>query len=154
MRIPRQPFFGVTSAFLYYMALVFGGKGVAELQEGGLVSTTIVQWGPRLPALGIYPTLESLSLQGVLLALFLFGVLWTFVIEPRRLRVTSVLVPDAPPAAPTAVSPPESPASVSYDIDMLRQPERLDADPAELWAEADRPKRRQKARRAPAIPRT
>ena len=36
VRLPLKPFFAVTSAFLYYMAFVFAGKGVAELQEGGL----------------------------------------------------------------------------------------------------------------------
>ena len=50
--IPLKPFFGVTSAFLYYMAFVFAGKGIAELQEGGLIGTTIVPWAPRIPALG------------------------------------------------------------------------------------------------------
>ena len=39
LRLPLKPFFGVTSAFLYYMAFVFAGKGIAELQEGGLVTT-------------------------------------------------------------------------------------------------------------------
>jgi hypothetical protein len=60
VRLPLRPFFTVTSAFLYYMAFVFAGKAVAELQEGGLVGTTSVPWAPRLPALGIYPTAESL----------------------------------------------------------------------------------------------
>jgi len=91
VRLPLKPFFGVTSAFLYYMAFVFAGKGVAELQEGNILPTTIVPWAPRIPALGIYPTSESLAAQGVLLVLLIVAVLWTFVIEPRRLRMTSVM---------------------------------------------------------------
>ena len=47
VKIPLKPFFGVTSAFLYYMAFVFAGKGIAELQEGGVVGTTILAWAPR-----------------------------------------------------------------------------------------------------------
>jgi high-affinity iron transporter len=86
LRLPLKPFFGVTSAFLYYMAFVFGGKGVAELQEGGYLPTTIVEGAPRVPALGIYPTLESLLVQGTLLGLLLAAVIWTFIIEPRRSR--------------------------------------------------------------------
>jgi high-affinity iron transporter len=35
LRIPMRPFFAITSAVLYYMAFVFAGKGIAELQEGG-----------------------------------------------------------------------------------------------------------------------
>jgi high-affinity iron transporter len=84
VRLPLKPFFGFTSAFLYYMAFVFAGKGVAELQAAGLLSTTIVSWAPRLPALGIYPTVETLLAQAVLLILLLVAVLWTFFIEPQR----------------------------------------------------------------------
>ncbi|MEO8294797.1 MAG: FTR1 family protein, partial [Gemmatimonadota bacterium] len=94
VKIPLKPFFAVTSAFLYYMAFVFAGKGIAELQEGGLVSLTPVSWMPRVPGMGIYQTVETLVAQGVLLGLFLFALLWTFVIEPRRMRVTSQLVPE------------------------------------------------------------
>ena len=91
VRLPLKPFFAVTSALLYYMAFVFAGKGVAELQEGELISTTIIAGAPRLPALGIYPTVESLAAQGVLLGLLLVALLWTFVIEPSRPRRGAVL---------------------------------------------------------------
>ncbi len=93
VRLPLKPFFGVTSAFLYYMAFVFAGKGIAELQAGGLLPTTVVSWAPRLPGLGIYPTLESLLAQGVLLTLLLAALLWTFVIAPHRLQNTVALSP-------------------------------------------------------------
>jgi hypothetical protein len=137
VRIPLKPFFGVTSGFLYYMAFVFAGKGVAELQEGGLLSTTILPWAPRLPALGIYPTVESLSIQLVLVALLGFALVWTFLIEPRRLAVTSELVPES---QPTVRPTPTAPAEV--DLDFLRSLERMDADLAELRAEVERLKRR------------
>jgi high-affinity iron transporter len=142
VRIPLKPFFGFTSAFLYYMAFVFAGKGIAELQEGGVVGTTVLPGGPRLPALGIYPTLESLALQGVLLFALVAGLVWTFVIEPRRLAVTNVLVPetgagDGEPAERGSVAPPvERPARL--EADMIRSLERMDADLAELRAEVER----------------
>jgi high-affinity iron transporter len=85
VRLPLKPFFAVTSAFLYYMAFVFAGAGIAELQEAGFVSLTPVSWAPRLPAVGIYPTAETLAAQGVLIALALVALLWTFVIAPRRM---------------------------------------------------------------------
>ena len=84
VRLPLKPFFAVTSAFLYYMALVFAGSGIAELQEGGFVSLTPVSGVPRVPALGLYPTVETLLAQGVLVALALVALVWTFVVEPRR----------------------------------------------------------------------
>ncbi|MGH7580076.1 MAG: FTR1 family protein [Gemmatimonadales bacterium] len=84
VRLPLRPFFAVTSAFLYYMAFVFAGAGIAELQEGGIVPLTPVPWAPRVPALGIYPTVETLAAQLVLVVLALAALVWTFVIEPRR----------------------------------------------------------------------
>jgi high-affinity iron transporter len=74
VKVPLKPFFAVTSAMLYYMAFVFAGKGIADLQEAGIVKTTVVGWAPRLPALGIYPTVQSLALQGVLVLLLLVAV--------------------------------------------------------------------------------
>lgn len=137
VKIPLKPFFGVTSAFLYYMAFVFAGKGTAELQEGGVVGTTVLSWAPRIPALGIYPTLESLALQGLLLALLLAGLMWTFVIEPRHLRVTNELVPEPGiPSSGAGVAPVGRP--VGLETDMLRSLERMDADLAELRAEVER----------------
>jgi high-affinity iron transporter len=76
VRIPLRPFFAVTSAMLYYMAFVFAGKGVAAFQEGGLVRTTVLEWAPRIPVFGIYPTAESLALQGLLVALLVFAIVW------------------------------------------------------------------------------
>jgi high-affinity iron transporter len=142
VRIPLKPFFGFTSAFLYYMAFVFAGKGIAELQEGGLVGTTVLPWAPRIPALGIYPTAESLALQAVLLVLFMAGLVWTFVIEPRRLPVTNVLVPEQVAetsrtvAATIEAGPVERPLRLEHDI--LRSLDRMDADLAALRAEVER----------------
>jgi high-affinity iron transporter len=78
MRLPLKPFFGVTSAFLYYTAFVFAGKGVADLQEGGWIGSSPVSWAPRVPTLGIYPTVQSLTAQGILLVLLVVAVAWTF----------------------------------------------------------------------------
>jgi hypothetical protein len=95
VRLPLKPFFGVTSAFLYYMAFVFAGKGIAELQEGQVVGTTVVGWLPHLPALGISPTLESFLVQGALLLALVAGLLWTFLLAPRRTGAMDTAVPAA-----------------------------------------------------------
>jgi high-affinity iron transporter len=102
LRLPLKPFFGFTSAFLYYMAFVFAGKGIAELQEGALIPTTILPGWPRVPALGIYPTVESLMAQALLVALLLVALIWTFVLAPRRR--TEPFPPPSPPAKPVTVS--------------------------------------------------
>ncbi|HEV8303635.1 MAG TPA: cytochrome c/FTR1 family iron permease [Gemmatimonadales bacterium] len=77
LRVAMKPFFAVTGVMLYYMAFVFAGKGVAELQEGRIVPLTLIDGAPRIPVLGIYPTLESLVLQGLLVLLALVALVWT-----------------------------------------------------------------------------
>jgi high-affinity iron transporter len=75
VKIPLRPFFAVTSALLYYMAYVFAGKGINELQEGNVVSRTRIPGFPHVEALGLYPTVETLIAQAILMALLLFA-LW------------------------------------------------------------------------------
>jgi high-affinity iron transporter len=138
LRLPLRPFFAVTSAFLYYMAFVFAGKAVAELQEGGFISTTIVLGAPRVPAIGIYPTVESLTAQGLLLALLLVALVWTFVIEPRRRR-------RGPQPAPEPLQPepaPGIPAPVPQEAsrELLRSLDRMEADLGEMRSEVERMK--------------
>ena len=108
VRLPLKPFFAVTSAFLYYMAFVFAGKGVAELQEGGTIGTTVATWAPRIPALGIYPTAESLAAQGLLVLLAIAALVWTFIVAPRRPGVAkpNASEPASPPAADLPVPTP------------------------------------------------
>lgn len=139
VKIPLKPFFAVTSAFLYYMAFVFAGKGMVELQEGGLMSYTPVSWAPRIPEMGIYPTVESLVAQGVLVFLFLVALAWTFLIEPRRMKVTSELVPEPAKSRMDTRSQIEG---IQVDRDVIRSLERMDADLAELRAEVERLKQK------------
>ena len=50
VRIPMKAFFAVTGALLYYMAFVFAGKGVAELQESRVVGHdghSVARMAPR-----------------------------------------------------------------------------------------------------------
>lgn len=78
MRIPIRPFFLVTSVFLYYLAITFAGRGVAELQEAGWAPTTPLNGWPRVDFFGIFPTVETTLAQGVLVLLLLYAVavLW------------------------------------------------------------------------------
>lgn len=76
LRIPLRPFFAVTSGLLYYMALVFAGSGIKELQEANVVPRTMIPGFPHVDLIGLYPTVETLIAQGVLIVLLLFA-LWT-----------------------------------------------------------------------------
>jgi high-affinity iron transporter len=78
VRIPMRPFFTVTSILLYYMAFVFMGKGIRELQEGNVMRITVIPGGPHLEAMGIYPSVETLTAQGILIILLLFATVRTF----------------------------------------------------------------------------
>jgi high-affinity iron transporter len=75
VRLPIRPFFLTTGALLYAMSVVFAGKGVHELQEAGIVGVTNVASVPQIDFLGIFPTLETLLAQGVLVACVIYGVL-------------------------------------------------------------------------------
>jgi len=68
-RIPIGIFFRATSILLYAMAVVFVGQGIASLQEASRVSATFLNYVPTIPMLGLFPTVQSLGAQAVLLML-------------------------------------------------------------------------------------
>jgi high-affinity iron transporter len=75
MRLPIREFFGWSSALIVVLAVVFTGKGVAALQEAGALAVDTVDF-VRVPLLGIYPNLQGLALQSLVLALVLAGFGW------------------------------------------------------------------------------
>jgi high-affinity iron transporter len=75
MKMPLRAFFGTSSALLYLLALVFVGEGVKDLQAIGWFRETPVA-APQLPFLGIYPTLETLLAQCVLLLALVAALFW------------------------------------------------------------------------------
>lgn len=71
IRLPLRPFFLGTSILLSVMAFTFVGSGIKELQEGNAVSATPVAGISSIDLLGIYPTVETLAAQAVVLILML-----------------------------------------------------------------------------------
>jgi high-affinity iron transporter len=65
VRLPLRLFFAVNSALMYLLAVVFAGKGVAALQAAGKLPMNGIDF-PRIDVLGVYPNLQSLGLQLVL----------------------------------------------------------------------------------------
>jgi high-affinity iron transporter len=84
VKIPMRPFFTVTSVLLYYMAFVFAGKGIRELQEGNLIGITVLRGMPSVPSMGIFPSMETLVAQLILLTLFVFMIVKTFLPASSR----------------------------------------------------------------------
>jgi high-affinity iron transporter len=113
VRIPLRPFFSVTSVLLYYMAFVFMGKGVHELQEGGVVPINVLRGFPTIEGLGFYPTWQSVLAQLVLLGLFVFAVAKTF--WPKR----SVALPTVPVEAAPAGEVVADVASLTAEVERL-----------------------------------
>jgi high-affinity iron transporter len=80
LRLPLKPFFLGTSVLLFVMSVAFTGSGIKELQEGNVVPVTMLPFNFTVDILGIYPTLQTLIPQAVLLALTIV----TFVLQIRR----------------------------------------------------------------------
>jgi high-affinity iron transporter len=141
VRLPLKPFFGITSGFLYYMAFVFAGKGIAELQDGGVVPNTILLGWPRVAALGIYPTVESMLAQAVMALLAGVALVWIFGVQRRRdaLAYAAGGQPETP--TPTGDGDPSSAPRTGHPEPeelMLRSLERMEADLGALQAEVER----------------
>jgi high-affinity iron transporter len=75
-RLPIGKFFAYSSALVAVLAVVLAGKGIAALQESGLVAVTSAGWVPRIPVLGIFPTVQGVTIQLVTLAILLIGFAW------------------------------------------------------------------------------
>jgi high-affinity iron transporter len=67
LRLPLGPFFTVMSWLMCVLAVVLAGKGVAALQEAGVIGASLVGI-PSLPVLGIFPTVQTLAAQGAVIA--------------------------------------------------------------------------------------
>jgi high-affinity iron transporter len=71
LNVPLKYFFGATGTLLYIVAFIFAGNGIKELQAAGWVSTTPLKFPPQAPLLGIYPTLETVAAQTLMLCAFI-----------------------------------------------------------------------------------
>jgi high-affinity iron transporter len=82
--IPIGPVFSVTSVLLYGLAVIFAGQGIASFQESGLVSATFIAHLPTVPMIGLFPTVQTIAAQAILLILALAALI---VPMARRIRI-------------------------------------------------------------------
>jgi high-affinity iron transporter len=68
VRLPLGLFFGASSALIAIMAVAFAGQGIAALQAAGRLAVSPLDV-PSIPLLGIYPNLQGVALQVLLVAL-------------------------------------------------------------------------------------
>jgi high-affinity iron transporter len=76
MKLPIRPFFIGTSILMYIMAIAFAGGGVKELQEADIITVTPVDFVHSIEVLGIYPTIETLLPQVVMVFIVLVSVMY------------------------------------------------------------------------------
>ncbi|MDR1914480.1 MAG: FTR1 family iron permease [Clostridiales bacterium] len=86
IKLPLKPFFLGTSILMFIMSISFVGSGIKELQEGNVVGVTPVSGISSVDILGIYPTLETLIPQLLLLLLTLV----MFLIQVRKWKKVRV----------------------------------------------------------------
>ncbi|HEX9933373.1 MAG TPA: FTR1 family protein [Allosphingosinicella sp.] len=72
-RLPIAQFFNWSAILIAVLAVVLTGKGVAAIQEAGLIGVTPVPAAPSLPILGIAPTAEALGAQVAVLLILILG---------------------------------------------------------------------------------
>ena len=75
-RLPIGKFFSYSSALVAILAVVLAGKGVAALQEAGLVSIQPLTALPRISLIGLFPTLQGVLAQAATLLALLLGFGW------------------------------------------------------------------------------
>jgi high-affinity iron transporter len=73
VRLPLRQFFSVTGGLMFVLAIIFAGKGIAALQEAGIIISSPVNF-IRIDILGIYPNLQGLLVQIALIAVAV--ILW------------------------------------------------------------------------------
>ena len=91
-RLPLSALFGLTMGVGAYLSVAFFGNAIRELQILDLLPyTSMIGTIPRLDIniaslTGIYPTLETVLGQIILLVVYLVGAVYVLIIRPRRDR--------------------------------------------------------------------
>ena len=84
VRLPLKHFFTGTAALLYALSVIFTGKAVLELQVAGWLDNTYLRSVPTISWLGVFPSLQAILSQLVMILLPVLG--WLLI----RLRSSQV----------------------------------------------------------------
>ncbi len=83
-RLPIGKFFAASSALVAILAFVMVGKGVAALQKVGVFEISPIQF-PQIELLGIYPTMQTVMAQLLILAVIISSVTYN-IRSAKRLK--------------------------------------------------------------------
>ena len=71
-KLPIGKFFKFASYMVSILAIILAGKGIMAFQEAGYIPITPIDIIPRIDLLGIYPNLQSISTQLIVLAIIVY----------------------------------------------------------------------------------
>ena len=71
--LPIAKFFRYSSWLMAILTVILAGKGVAALQEAGILDIRPLAFVPRISVLGLFPTVQSVGAQLLLLAAIVLG---------------------------------------------------------------------------------
>jgi high-affinity iron transporter len=74
--LPIGKFFAYSSALIAVLCVVLAGKGVAALQEAGILGIRPLDGLPRISVLGVFPTVQTIAVQAAALVILLLGFAW------------------------------------------------------------------------------
>ncbi len=83
-RLPVGKFFTYSSALIAVLAVVLAGKGVAALQEAGLIGVAPLSHVPRITMLGVFPSVEVVAAQLAVAVALVLGFTWNRRVSSRR----------------------------------------------------------------------
>ena len=93
-KLPIKAFLSAAVVLLMVTSVAFLGNAVRALQEADVIGLTRWSSWPKAPiflsqSLGYWPSRETITAQAVLIAIYVAGALYMFVVRPRR-RTNSV----------------------------------------------------------------
>jgi len=72
-KLPIATFFRYSSWLMAVLTIVLVGKGIAALQEAGLIDIAPLSNVPRVSAIGLFPTVQSTAAQFIMLLAIIVG---------------------------------------------------------------------------------
>lgn len=72
-RLPIGQFFRYSSWLMAILTVVLAGKGVAALQEAGIIGIAPLAAMPRIPIIGVFPTVQTVAAQFAMVAVLAVG---------------------------------------------------------------------------------
>ncbi|MBK7842903.1 MAG: cytochrome c/FTR1 family iron permease [Bdellovibrionales bacterium] len=84
-KLPLRKLFQVCSWTMIALAVVLAGKGIHSLQEAGIVPVSTLAIPLRMDLVGLYPSIQTLAVQAIVIAVFGFLLLS----DKARSQVTS-----------------------------------------------------------------